>query len=54
MNYLETTNRFLGDERERRRLKFHSETGIKIPRTKKELHRLQAILRKIDKRGDKK
>lgn len=53
MNSVRETSRFMEDAKEKNRLKLHSLLGIGVPRTKKERNRLQAKLKKIDKRMDR-
>ena len=53
MNHRESAGRDGNDEKERRRMKFFSELGIKVPKNKKAAMRLRAKLRKIDKRDGK-
>ncbi len=53
MKNISASNRYLLDKAERNRCKFHSTLAIPIPKNKKEAHRLRAIVRRIETRGEK-
>ena len=47
------SHRYLLDKAEKNRCKFHSTLAIPVPKNKKEAHRVRAIVRRIETRGEK-